>query len=227
MKKAVLFDMFFTLADPRTLLETLECGPLGLSPREWAQYFWTPELGRRRALGEFESGAELIDAVCALLPFPVSEEQKKAVLAGRLTRMTKALTELQPGILETVQALRAQGLLLAVVSNADVIDIEAWDRSPLAGLFDSVIFSCSVKLVKPEPEIYRKALAELGVSAEEAVFVGDGGDHELDGAKAVGLTTVWTEYLQVKKPEYRRLIEPFADHHILDIRELIDLIPSL
>lgn len=227
MKKAVLFDMFFTLADPRTLLETLECGPLGLSPREWAQYFWTPELGRRRALGEFESGAELIDAVCALLPFPVSKEQKKAVLNGRLTRMTKALTELQPGILETVQALRAQGLLLAVVSNADVIDIEAWDRSPLAGLFDSVIFSCSVKLVKPEPEIYRKALAELGVSAEEAVFVGDGGDHELDGAKAVGLTTVWTEYLQVKKPEYRRLIEPFADHHILDIRELIDLIPSL
>lgn len=227
MKKAVLFDMFFTLADPRTLLETLECGPLGLSPREWAQVFWTPELGRRRALGEFESGAELIDAVCALLPFQVSKEQKKAVLNGRLTRMTKALTELQPGILETVQALRAQGLLLAVVSNADVIDIEAWDRSPLAGLFDSVIFSCSVKLVKPEPEIYRKALAELGVSAEEAVFVGDGGDHELDGAKAVGLTTVWTEYLQVKKPEYRRLIEPFADHHILDIRELIDLIPSL
>ena len=65
MKKAVLFDMFFTLADPRTLLETLECGPLGLSPREWAQYFWTPEIGRRRALGEFESGADLIDTVLA------------------------------------------------------------------------------------------------------------------------------------------------------------------
>ena len=107
MKKAVLFDMFFTLADPRTLLETLECGPLGLSPREWAQYFWTPEIGRRRALGEFESGAELIGTVCALLPFPVTEAQKTAVLEGRLTRMTKALTELQPGILETVKALRA------------------------------------------------------------------------------------------------------------------------
>ena len=227
MKKAVLFDMFFTLADPRTLLETLECEPLGLSPEEWGKYFWTPELGRRRALGEFASGAELIDTVCALLPFPVSEEQKAAVLAGRLTRMTKALTELQPGILETVQALHAQGLKLAVVSNADVIDIEAWDRSPLAAFFDTVIFSCSVKLVKPEPEIYLKALGDLGVSAEEAVFVGDGGDHELDGAKAVGLTTVWTEYLQIKKPEYRRLIEPFADHHIRDIRELVTLIPSL
>ena len=227
MKKAVLFDMFFTLADPRTLLETLECGPLGLSPREWAQYFWTPEIGRRRALGEFESGAELIGTVCALLPFPVTEAQKTAVLEGRLTRMTKALTELQPGILETVKTLRARGLKLAVVSNADIIDIEAWDRSPLAELFDTVIFSCSVGMVKPEPEIYRKALADLKVSPAEAVFVGDGSDHELDGAKAVGLTTVWTEYLQKKDAETRALIEPFADHHIDDIRELITLIPSL
>lgn len=227
MKKAVLFDMFFTLADPRTRLETLECGPLGLSPQEWARYFWTPELGRRRALGEFPSGEALIETVCALLPFPVSEEQKKAVLAGRLTRMSKALTELQPGILETLEALRARGLKLAVVSNADVIDIEAWDRSPLAAFFDCAVFSCSVHMVKPEPEIYLRALKMLGVRPEEAVFVGDGGDHELDGAKAVGLTTVWTEYLQKKKPEYRALIEPFADRHINDIRELVPLIGTL
>ena len=157
MKKAVLFDLFYTLADPRTLLETLECGPLGLGPKEWAQYFWTPELCRRRALGGFKNGAELIDAACALLPFSVTEAQKAAVLEGRLTRMSKALTELQPGILETVNALRALGLKLAVVSNADIIDIEAWDRSPLAGLFDAVLFSCSIRLVKPEPEIYQRA----------------------------------------------------------------------
>ncbi len=227
MKKAVLFDLFFTLADPRAQLETLECEPLGLSPKEWAQYFWTPELCRRRALGDFTDGAELIDAACALLPFPVSQAQKAAVLEGRLTRMSRALTELQPGIYETVQALRKAGYKLALVSNADIIDIEAWDRSPLAGLFDSVIFSCSVGMVKPEPEIYRKALADLGVSPAEAVFVGDGGDHELDGAKSVGLSTVWTEYLQQKDAETRALIEAFADHHISDIRELITLIPSL
>lgn len=220
MKKAVLFDMFFTLADPRTELERLECGPLGLEPREWAKYFWEPGLCRRRALGGFESGAELIDAACALLPFPASESQKAAVLKGRLTRMSLALTELQPGIYETVQTLRKQGYRLGLVSNADIIDIEAWGRSPLAGLFDSVIFSCSVRFAKPAPEIYLRALEELGVTAEDAVFVGDGGDHELDGAKAVGLTTVWTEYLQKKDAESRALIEPFADHHISDIREL-------
>ena len=227
MKKAVLFDLFNTLAEPHPLLETLECEPLGFTPREWAGYFWEPALCRRRALGDFESGAELIDAACAGLPFPVSEAQKAAVLAGRLTRMTRALTDLQPGIAETLQILHETGYKLALVSDADIIDIEAWDRSPLAGLFDTVIFSCSVHMAKPEPEIYRKALADLGIDAAEAVFVGDGGDHELDGAKAVGLTTVWTEYLQKKKPEERALIIPFADHHIDDIRELIPLISSL
>ncbi len=227
MKKAVLFDLFNTLAEPRPRLEALECEPLGLTPREWAGYFWEPGLCRKRALGGFASGAELIDAACARLPFPVSEAQKAAVLAGRLTRMTRALTDLRPGIAKTLQALRAAGYRLALVSNADIIDIEAWDRSPLAGLFNSVIFSCSVRMAKPDPEIYRKALADLGVEAAEAVFVGDGGDHELDGAKAVGLTTVWTEYLKKKKPEERAVILPFADHHIDDIRELTELIPSL
>ena len=227
MKKAVLFDLFFTLADPRTLLESLECEPLGLSPREWAQYFWTPELGRKRALGDFESGEALIEAACSLLPFPVSKAQKAAVLQGRQTRMTKALTELQPGILETVQALHEAGYKLGIVSNADIIDIEAWSRSPLAGLFDTVIFSCSVRLVKPEPQIYRLALDRLGVRAQDAVFIGDGGDHELDGAKAAGLTTVWTEYLQKKDEASRALIAPFADWRIDDIRELVTLIPTL
>ena len=227
MKKAVLFDLFFTLADPRTQLETLESDPLDLTPQEWAGYFWEPELCRRRALGGFESGAALIEAACAAMPFPVSEAQKAAILAGRLTRMTKALTELQPGIFETVQALREAGYKLAVISNADIIDIEAWDRSPLSGLFDTVIFSCSVHMVKPEPAIYRKALADLGVDPTEAVFVGDGGDHELDGAKAIGLTTVWTEYLQKKSAEDRARIIPFADHRIDDIKELISLIPLL
>ena len=227
MVKAVLFDLFYTLADPRTELVTLESDPLGISPEEWSKVFWTPELGRRRALGEFESGAALIEAACTGLPFAATAAQKAGVLEGRLTRMAKALCDLRPGILETVQALRAAGYRLALVSNADIIDIEAWDRSPLAGLFDSVIFSCSVRLIKPEPAIYQKALAELGVSPAEAVFVGDGGDHELDGAKAGGLTTVWTEYLQKKDAETRALILPFADRHIGDIRELIDLIPGL
>ncbi len=227
MKKAVLFDLFNTLADPRTMLEPLESRPLGLTPREWSQYFWTPALCRRRAIGDFENGAELIDAACALLPFSVSEAQKAAVLEGRLIRMTSALTELQPGILETVLALKEAGLKIGLVSNADIIDIEAWDRSPLAELFDSVIFSCSVHMVKPEPDIYLKALEDLGVGAEEAVFVGDGGDHELDGAKAVGLTTVWTEYLKIKNAEECEQIAPFADHHIGDIRELVTLLPTL
>lgn len=227
MKKAVLFDMFFTLADPRSETEDLECAPLGLSPQEWRRYFWNEELCRARALGDFESPEALIERTASLLPFPVSKSQKNAVLKGRLSRMSAALTELRPGIAETLQALRAEGFRLAVVSNADIIDIAAWSSSPLVPFFDAAVFSCLVRKVKPEPPIYLHALAELGVSAELAVFVGDGGDKELAGAKAVGLTTVWTEYLQRKDAGARALIAPYADYHIDDIRELIRLIPEI
>jgi len=76
------------------------------------------------------------------------------------------------------------------VSNADAMEIRGWGDSPAAGCFDATIFSCEVGYVKPEPQIYRICLERLGVSAGEAVFVGDGGSNELPGARAVGLATV-------------------------------------
>ena len=69
-------------------------------------------------------------------------------------------------------------------------EVAAWGECPIARLFDSTVISCHVGCVKPEPEIYQISLRELGVEAREAVFVGDGGSSELEGARNVGLTTV-------------------------------------
>ena len=44
--------------------------------------------------------------------------------------------------------------------------------------------------MKPDKEIYKKCLAELGVSAEKCIYVGDGNDRELEGAHNAGLFAV-------------------------------------
>jgi putative hydrolase of the HAD superfamily len=41
------------------------------------------------------------------------------------------------------------------------------------GAFDHMIASCDVKLLKPDPAIYTLALARIGCSAEESVFIDD------------------------------------------------------
>ena len=61
----------------------------------------------------------------------------------------------------------------------------------LGGMFDAVVVSCDVGYAKPHPEIFRRALADLGVVADAAVMVGDSLQTDIAGAKRSGLRAVW------------------------------------
>lgn len=74
---------------------------------------------------------------------------------------------------ETLTALRARGLLLAVCSNWDWDLPDVIDRLGLAHHFDLVVTSARVGARKPHPRIYRHTLAALGLTPPEAAFVGD------------------------------------------------------
>lgn len=53
--------------------------------------------------------------------------------------------------------------------------------------FDSLIFSDEVGFLKPEKVIFDLSLAQLGVNAEDAIFVGDLKRVDFDGAVTAGL----------------------------------------
>jgi len=59
--------------------------------------------------------------------------------------------------------------------------------------FDVVVVSGAVNKRKPSSEIFQKALEKLGVDASEAVFVGDTVDADIQGAKSVGMKTIYIE----------------------------------
>jgi len=61
---------------------------------------------------------------------------------------------------------------------------------------------------KPAPPIYRIALDELGIEPKEAAFVGHKAS-ELQGAKAVGMTTVAFNYGKDVEADF--YIEFFSD----------------
>ena len=60
-------------------------------------------------------------------------------------------------------------------------------------LFDAIVISGAVNKRKPSPEIFKRTLKVLGVSASETVFVGDTLDADIEGAKAVGMKAVYIE----------------------------------
>jgi putative hydrolase of the HAD superfamily len=97
--------------------------------------------------------------------------------------------------ISTLEELRRRGHRLGMISacSQDVPDV--WEQTPFGRLFDSAVFSCSVGFSKPDPRIYALAAGELGVDAEDCLFVGDGANDELPGAERAGMTA-----LQLRPP---------------------------
>jgi putative hydrolase of the HAD superfamily len=94
------------------------------------------------------------------------------------------------GAVETLAELRARGYKIGLITVCTE-DVELlWPESAFAGLFDAEIFSNAVGLSKPDPRIYQLCCDELGVEPREAVFVGDGANDELEGARRVGLRPI-------------------------------------
>lgn len=94
------------------------------------------------------------------------------------------------GAHETLAALRRAGLRTGVVSNADGRVAELLRRTGLAPALEVVVDSHFEGVEKPDPEIFRRALARLGVGAAGAVFVGDIFSIDVEGSRAAGLRPI-------------------------------------
>lgn len=87
----------------------------------------------------------------------------------------------------------------AVLSNVNKGTLERKMSPEQMALFDVVIASAEVGMMKPDPEIYRFAAEQLGVSPEECVFTDDMQDY-CDGAEAVGMTSfLYTDFVEIKQ----------------------------
>lgn len=93
-----------------------------------------------------------------------------------------------PGVLA---GLRAQGARLIVVSNWDVSLHGVLRDTGLAGLVDGVLTSAEEGVAKPDPEIFRRALALAGgVPPQAALHAGDDVAADVGGAQAAGIAAV-------------------------------------
>jgi putative hydrolase of the HAD superfamily len=95
-----------------------------------------------------------------------------------------------PDAVRALPALRAGGARLVVVSNWDVSLHEVLERVGLAGGLDGVVTSAEVGARKPDVGIFERALALAGVSASEAIHVGDNPAEDVAGARAAGIEPV-------------------------------------
>ena len=215
-KKAILFDLYFTLIFPDIYDE--EYASIGLTGQQWIDWCETSRMIHLLSRGEEKTPLEVAARMAQEIPFSV---EPAALLKAHHGRISRLLREAKPELIGVLCELKRRGYLLGLVSNADWIDLACWRESELAKLFDASVISCEIGTVKPERGIYEYAMAQLGVTAAECMFVGDGGSQELLGAKALGMETVFTECLLVKDEEKRQTILQSADHRIERFEELL------
>lgn len=60
----------------------------------------------------------------------------------------------------------------------------------IGSVFDEIIISCEVGMIKPDPAIFNLMLDRLDVKADESVFIDDR-IKNIDGAKKIGLHTIF------------------------------------
>jgi putative hydrolase of the HAD superfamily len=123
-----------------------------------------------------------------------------------------------------LEALRSRGLRLGIVSNA--FD-PGWllhrdlEQMGIAERIDHAVFSSEIGKRKPHPEIFERALAELEVTPDEALFVGDRLYEDVRGAGEVGMTTVqavWfraDEHADGGEPDY----QAFTQMDVLNVAD--------
>lgn len=222
--KVIYFDLFFTLIKPKNNAFRNENDVLGITEAEWERYAEDKELYRRRALGKVKNPDKIIDDILAKMKIKVSQQQKKEILSLREERYKRALIEVEPKVLKVLDNLKARGKKLCLISNADVIDVMHWHESPLKDLFDETIFSYEVSYIKPQLEIYLRALEKMKVDPESSIFIGDGGADELKGAKMLGINTALTVYLLKRDIKQHNAIKKYADYYIEDFEDINNIL---
>ncbi len=80
---------------------------------------------------------------------------------------------------------------LGVVSNFYGNLARVCDDAGIHSLFQVLVDSTEVGCAKPDPRIFQRALAALGVPASAATFVGDSLPRDMAGARGVGMRHIW------------------------------------
>lgn len=77
------------------------------------------------------------------------------------------------GMLKLLQTLKQNGYQLYLLSNASARQHKYWARAEASKLINGTLISADIKLLKPDPQIYRTFLKKFDLKPEECVFIDD------------------------------------------------------
>lgn len=197
--KGVFFDLGGTLfsysrgpgsSGLRHVIESLELGATSERIRE-AWQIASKQVGERLGAQPYFLHKDLFRDTLVTFLQSFDKDAPAALLDEFHQRQLDGLVEhlpLREDCHSTLNALKAQGIYLSIVSNIDDDYLDPLvEKHGLDDLLDHWTSSEEARSCKPDPAIYHYALKKSGLKLEDVLFVGDSLHHDVAGAAAVGM----------------------------------------
>lgn len=141
---------------------------------------WLPHVGRGR------DSFDVYDHLAQSVGRPIDREEVRRLHRTAFDGMFADAAPL-PGVEDYIAAARARGMGLGIASSSTRAWVEPkLDLLGLGDVFDTVVCADDVGSSKPNPASYLAVIANLGVTAEQAVALEDS-PNGVRGAKNAGL----------------------------------------
>lgn len=123
-----------------------------------------------------------------------------------------------PDTLPVLTELRKRGYLLGIITNGpSVLQNRKLDVSGLRPYVDIAVVSGDELIHKPDPEIFRRTAARLGVACQSCIYVGDHPVNDIQGAQDADMRPVYIN-------AYDRDVHIENVTEIQNLTELLDIV---
>ena len=173
-----------------------------------------------RMLGKMGSLSNQIAAAVSDLGIEPSDSLISDLVAIERQRLVNSV-KLYPSAVSTLSRLASQGFKLGLLSNSSEGAAIPITYLGIDKLFQRMILSHEVGLLKPDPAIYQLACRALDTRPSETMFVADGSFGELDAARELGIYAVQIEQENQSK-DYGS--SSCCDVKIHDLSELLSIL---
>lgn len=213
--------------EARELYESYETFPftkmIGINPFEglWA-HFSAGEQPEFRKLEQLAPVYRKESWRRGLLALGVDNEELAAELAEQFGKERRSRPHVYEETFQVLKELQGKVKLLLLTNGCPALQQEKLEGVPeLAPFFDEIIISGAFGKGKPDSTIFQHALERLGVSAREAIMVGDKLTTDIKGSLSVGMTAVW-----INRVGHTRDDAIVPDYEIKHLSELHDIIAA-
>jgi putative hydrolase of the HAD superfamily len=148
----------------------------------------------RRDVPVCEHVHEILTRLDPTLPEQLGPMRLLALADAYANPARMASPELDRSAASVLDTLATRGLAIGVVSNVmrtpGSVLRQILERSGLLASMKVLTFSDECGIRKPDPEIFRLTLRQIGVAPEDAVHVGDDPVLDVEGAREAGMAVI-------------------------------------